>query len=413
MLPPRRSDSPRCPYLIFRAFGQRVRLTSVALLSAREHLHRPIKLRVTPCRVARVEWDFDRRRDADPFEALTVDQHVLDCEQEQPVVADQERRRREHRAFGAMADELAKPVFLEPIGEHLLAAAGAFVDQSSHRLAPFHIDEADLAIAVLDLHGWSARVEEVEILRLRAAPSAPQVPDQRVGVLQRSVGHQVLERGLNPSAGIGPDMHVANFDLVRGDDSRALFEAAQEHLVRVEIGWRYADRDRRGAGGAADLKRDWGSNLAAERADRAERTIVRRYDFIAEQNAGAMRGRALDDAGYEGAALIVGLGEHANSRIGYLPSGEKLLKAAMLERAHENIRELVIGGIFWRVIVGVGGAQFRQHGVDDHRRVFPRARGCRVRAEADALFLPVEAVEAGIVEAVAHEFPDLVEVGLI
>src|SRR3984957_5174766 len=103
-----------------------------------------------------------------------------------------------------------------------------------------------------------------------------------------------------------------------------------------------------------------------------------------------MRGRALDDPGYEGAALIVGLGEHANSRIGYLPSGEDPLKAAMLERAHENIRELVIGGILRRVIMGVGGAQFRKHRVDNLRRFFPRARGCCVRAEADPLLLPIE-----------------------
>ena len=85
----------------------------------------------------------------------------------------------------------------------------------------------------------------------------------------------------------------------------------------------------------------------------------------------------------------------------------------MLERENENIRELVIGGILRRVVVGVGGAKLRQHRVDDHRRVFRRARGCRVRAEADALLLPIEAIEAGIVEAVAHQLPDLVEVRLI
>ena len=126
-----------------------------------------------------------------------------------------------------------------------------------------------------------------------------------------------------------------------------------------------------------------------------------------------MRGRALDDPGYEDAALIVGLGEHANSWIGYLSPGEDPLEAAMLEREDENIGELVIGWILWRVVMGVGGAELRQHRVDDDRRVFPRARGCRVRAEADTLLLPVEAIEAGIVEAVAHQLPDLVEVRLI
>ena len=83
------------------------------------------------------------------------------------------------------------------------------------------------------------------------------------------------------------------------------------------------------------------------------------------KNAGRMRGCALDDPRYESAPLTVGIGEHANSRIGDLPSGEDSLKAAMLERARENIRELVMGGFLWGVIVSVGRPKFRQHGVDD------------------------------------------------
>ena len=223
-------------------------------LNSREHLHCAIELRVAARRIAPIERDFDRRLNSDPFEALAVDQHVLDREQEQAVVADQERGGRKHRAFGAMADELAEPVFLEPVGEHLLAAARALVDQHGDGLAPFDVDEAGLAVAVLDLHRRRARIEQVEILRLRAAPSAAQIEDQRVGVLERTVGHQVLERGLNPAARIGPDVHIPNARLVRDDDSRAVFEAAQEHLVRVKIGRRHVDRDRRRAGRAADLE---------------------------------------------------------------------------------------------------------------------------------------------------------------
>ena len=72
---------------------------------------------------------------------------------------------------------------------------------------------------------------------------------------------------------------------------RALvFKAAQEHLVRVKIGRRYADGDGRGARRAADLERDGRSDLAAERIDRAERAIVDRHDFVAEQNASLMAG---------------------------------------------------------------------------------------------------------------------------
>ena len=85
----------------------------------------------------------------------------------------------------------------------------------------------------------------------------------------------------------------------------------------------------------------------------------------------------------------------------------------MLERAHENIGKLIVSRILRGVEMGVGGAQLRQHCIDYSRRLFSRARGRRVRAEAEALILPVEATEMGIVEAVAHQFPNLIEVRLI
>ena len=130
-------------------------------------------------------------------------------------------------------------------------------------------------------------------------------------------------------------------------------------------------------------------------------------------NAGRMRRRALDNPGYKGAALIVGLGEHANAWIGYLPPGEDPLKTAMLEREDENIRKLVIGWILRRVIMGVGGAELRQHRVDRHRRFVSRAPGYCVRAEAGPLLLPVDSIQAAIVEAVTHQFPEIIEVRLI
>ena len=224
-------------------------------LAARQHLHRPVELRIGAGGVARVELDLDGRLDADPFEALAVHQHVLDREQEQPVVADQERGRGEHGAFGALADQFAEPVFLEPIGEHLLAAAGALIDQHRHGLAPFDVDEPGFAGAILDLHRRRARIEQIEILRLGAAPSAAQIPDERVGILERPLADEVLEGGLIPAAGIGPDMHVADARIVAGDDDAgAGLKAVQEHFAWVKIGRRYADGHRRCACRAADLE---------------------------------------------------------------------------------------------------------------------------------------------------------------
>jgi hypothetical protein len=51
-----------------------------AILGPREHLDGAVELGVAAGRVARIERDFDRRRDADPFKALTIDQNVLDRE---------------------------------------------------------------------------------------------------------------------------------------------------------------------------------------------------------------------------------------------------------------------------------------------------------------------------------------------
>ena len=178
----------------------------------------------------------------------------------------------------------------------------------------------------------------------------------------------------------------------------------------MKIGRRHADGDGRRARHAADLKRDGSSDLAAERVDRAERTTVRRQDFIADQNPGLMRGRALDYPGYERAPLAVGFGERPDPRIGHLAVREQPPEAMMLERAGEDVGELIIGRILRRIVTGVGGAELRQHRIDRDRRVLPRARGDRLRTVARLDRLPVEAVQARIVEAVAHQLPDLIEV---
>ena len=83
----------------------------------------------------------------------------------------------------------------------------------------------------------------------------------------------------------------------------------------------------------------------------------------------------------------------------------------MLERAGENVGELIIGRLVGSVIVRVGGAEFRQHRIDRHRRFLARAGSDRLRTVARFDFLPVKAMQARVVEAVARQFPDLVEVG--
>jgi len=134
----------------------------------------------------RVSLDFDRGCDANAFQPLAVDMHVLDREQQQ-AAANEECCRSQHSSLGPGTDDLAKPVFFEAIGKDLLAAAGATVDKHGDRLAPLHVPEFAGAIAISDLHCRRSRVEQIKILGNRAAPAIAQVPDQRVGVVQRTL----------------------------------------------------------------------------------------------------------------------------------------------------------------------------------------------------------------------------------
>ena len=89
----------------------------------------------------------------------------------------------------------------------------------------------------------------------------------------------------------------------------------------------------------------------------------------------------------------VGLNEYADTRIGYFgPSGKDPLQAAVFEREDEDVSELVVGRLLRRIEVGVGRAELPQHRVDHGRDVFRRARGRRVRAEADPRRPPTEAI---------------------
>jgi hypothetical protein len=89
-------------------------------------------------------------------------------------------------ALGASAYNLAESVFLESISEHLLATAGATVDQHGNRLAPFDVLKLAGAVTTKDLHRRCPDVEQIKILRNCATPAVTQIPDQGVGILQRS-----------------------------------------------------------------------------------------------------------------------------------------------------------------------------------------------------------------------------------
>jgi hypothetical protein len=151
----------------------------------------------------------DRRRDANTFQSLAVDENVIDC-QEKQTATDRERGRGQDCPFRTGGDHLAQPILLEAVGEDFLAAAGAPVDQHRDGLAPFHVFEFAGPVALDHLHRRCPQVEQVEVFGDRATPAVTQIPDQRIGVLQRALRYKVLKRPLAGIAGVAPYVDIAN-----------------------------------------------------------------------------------------------------------------------------------------------------------------------------------------------------------
>ena len=126
-----------------------------------------------------------------------------------------------------------------------------------------------------------------------------------------------------------------------------------------------------------------------------------------------MPGGALDHAGHEGLAKIVCLGENPDPGVSHFAVREETLQPSAPKSAGENIGQLVIGRLVGGVIARVGGAEGRQHRIDDPGQLVARARRLGLGAVALARRLPVDAVETRVIEAVAHELPNLVEGGAI
>src|SRR5262249_55503270 len=61
------------------------------LLQDGQNLYGAIQLRIHPSRIRRIEWHLDRWCDTAPFEALTIDNHIRDRQEQQVSIAHQER----------------------------------------------------------------------------------------------------------------------------------------------------------------------------------------------------------------------------------------------------------------------------------------------------------------------------------
>ncbi len=160
------------------------------------------------------------------------------------------------------------------------------------------------------------RVEQVEILRLRAAPSVAQVPDQRVGVLERA--RRRSGPRARPDTGGRRRTTRARSRCGRSAPAEMMRALALRPCRNIAPGWRSAGVTAIVIGAPSRVRRidsgDRRPDLAAERSDGPERPVVGRQNLVAEQKAGLMRRGALDHAGDERPALIVGLGEDADRR---------------------------------------------------------------------------------------------------
>src|SRR5215472_2209068 len=122
-----------------------------------------------------------------------------------------------------------------------------------------------------------------------------------------------------------------------------------------------------------------------------------------------MSGRVSDNTSDDSTALIVLVRKCADARIANLARRKDAIQAMTPQRIDEYVGQLVIGGILRRVELGVRGAEFRQHGIDNDCELFPGVSGISHRLVTHSYRRPVQSTEVSVVEAVAHRLPHLVE----
>jgi hypothetical protein len=92
-----------------------------------------------------------------------------------------------------------------------------------------------------------------------------------------------------------------------------------------------------------------------------------------------MSGRIFDNTSDDSTALIVLVRKCADARIADLARRKDAIQAATPQRIDEYVGQLVVGGILRRVQLGVRGAEFRQHGIDNDCKLFPGVGGISQR----------------------------------
>src|SRR5215471_5848950 len=122
-----------------------------------------------------------------------------------------------------------------------------------------------------------------------------------------------------------------------------------------------------------------------------------------------MSGRVSDNTSDDSTALIVLVRKCANARIADLARRKDAIQAVTPQRIDEYVGQLVIGSILRRVELGMRGAKFRQHGIDNDCELLSGLGGINQWQVTPSDRRPVQSMEVTIVEAVAHRLPHLVE----
>ena len=162
-------------------------------------------------------------------------------------------------------------------------------------------------------------------------------------------------------------------------------------------------------GSRANREGDRDADLAAERGHRPEWEIIDRKDLIADKKTRLMSGRALDHPSDDCAASIVLVRECADTRIGDFTRWKDAIQAATARRTDEYVGELVISSILRGVELGVRGAKFRKHRINDDGKLFPELGGSGQRLVTPSHRRPVQSMKIAVVKAVAHCLPHLLE----
>ena len=269
----------------------------------------------------------------------------------------------------ALANHRTIIVFLEAEGEHLLAAARAGIDEQGYRPPPTEVHDALFAIAIFERHDRTARIENIEIARLRAAPAVAQIPDHRIGMFELARGQLLLECFLILAAGIRPDADVTDALAMRFDNAGAVPLGREKRLVGLDKLRRYRHRERRPLGIAPHHKRDRLADLVAKWLHRLEGFAVDRDDLVADQQSRLGAGLALESPADEDLSADLPR-KNADFRIDDAPTREQPRQIAP-QPMLKNIHQLVVGRLLLGVEAGVRGTEPVEHAIDDGGTVGP------------------------------------------